>query len=86
MKLIRFGNPGEEKPGIIVDEKRFDVSTFGTDYTRFFLENNGLKTLNDWFIQTSLNVLSWIHPLDWVLQSKIHQKLFALALITGNML
>ena len=51
MKLIRFGNPGEEKPGIIVDEKRFDVSTFGTDYTRFFLENNGLKTLNDWFIQ-----------------------------------
>ena len=51
MKLIRFGNPGEEKPGIILDEKRFDVSAFGTDYTRFFLENNGLKTLNDWFIQ-----------------------------------
>lgn len=51
MKLIRFGNPGEEKPGIIVDDKQFDVSAFGSDYTRFFLENNGLKTLNDWFIQ-----------------------------------
>ena len=51
MKLIRFGNLGEEKPGIIVDNERFDVSAFGTDYTSSFLENNGLKTLKDWFIQ-----------------------------------
>ena len=51
MKLIRFGNPGEEKPGIIVDDKQFDVSAFGSDYTRSFLENNGLKILNDWFVQ-----------------------------------
>ena len=28
MKLIRFGEAGKEKPGVIIDEKKYDVSLF----------------------------------------------------------
>ncbi|MGB1019631.1 MAG: fumarylacetoacetate hydrolase family protein [Flavobacteriaceae bacterium] len=51
MKLIRFGNPGEEKPGLLVENVRYDVSAFGTDYTRHFFENDGLIKLSTWFAQ-----------------------------------
>ena len=45
MKLIRFGAAGQEKPGILIGEKRFDVSSIVTDYNESFFENNGLETL-----------------------------------------
>jgi 2-keto-4-pentenoate hydratase/2-oxohepta-3-ene-1,7-dioic acid hydratase in catechol pathway len=45
MKLIRFGEPGKEKPGILIGEKRFDLSSVFTDYNESFFENNGLKEL-----------------------------------------
>ena len=45
MKLIRFGALGKEKPGVIIDEKRFDVSSIVADYNEVFFENNGLETL-----------------------------------------
>jgi 2-keto-4-pentenoate hydratase/2-oxohepta-3-ene-1,7-dioic acid hydratase in catechol pathway len=45
MKLIRFGAEGKEKPGILVGEKRYDVSSIVTDYNESFFENNGLETL-----------------------------------------
>jgi 2,4-didehydro-3-deoxy-L-rhamnonate hydrolase len=45
MKLIRFGAPGQEKPGIIIGEKRFDVSSIVTDYNESFFEENGLEKL-----------------------------------------
>ncbi|MEN2414872.1 fumarylacetoacetate hydrolase family protein [Flavobacterium mesophilum] len=45
MKLIRFGEAGKEKPGILVDEKRFDVSSIVTDYNEAFFEENGLEKL-----------------------------------------
>ncbi|WPO79305.1 fumarylacetoacetate hydrolase family protein [Flavobacterium sp. KACC 22761] len=45
MKLIRFGEAGKEKPGILIDEKRFDVSSLVTDYNEAFFEENGLKKL-----------------------------------------
>ena len=32
MKLIRFGNIDNEKPGIYADGKRFDVSSVVEDY------------------------------------------------------
>lgn len=50
MKLFRFGDPGEERPGIIDDNgRRYDVSAFGEDYTRKFFETGGLQRLEDWF-------------------------------------
>ncbi|RVT76449.1 FAA hydrolase family protein [Flavobacterium sufflavum] len=45
MKLIRFGAAGSEKPGILVGEKRYDVSSIVTDYNESFFENNGLEKL-----------------------------------------
>ncbi len=48
MKLIRFGSPSHEKPGIILNETRYDVSAFGEDFDERFFENNGLDRLADW--------------------------------------
>jgi 2,4-diketo-3-deoxy-L-fuconate hydrolase len=45
MKLIRFGAAGQEKPGILIGEKRFDVSSIATDYNESFFEKNGLEKL-----------------------------------------
>ncbi len=49
MKLIRFGEPGKEKPGVLLDSgKRIDVSKFGEDYTEEFFETDGLERLKKW--------------------------------------
>ncbi|MFV5687431.1 fumarylacetoacetate hydrolase family protein [Flavobacterium sp. ZT3R25] len=45
MKLIRFGEAGKEKPGVLIGEKRFDVSAIVADYNEAFFEKNGLETL-----------------------------------------
>jgi len=47
MKLIRYGLPGQEKPGILQGEQRYDVSAFGEDYTEAFFEHHGLQRLAD---------------------------------------
>lgn len=45
MKLIRFGEAGKEKPGVLIGEKRIDVSSIVADYNEAFFENDGLKKL-----------------------------------------
>jgi len=45
MKLIRFGEAGKEKPGVLIGEKRFDVSSLVTDFNEAFFEENGIETL-----------------------------------------
>lgn len=45
MKLIRFGVAGQEKPGILIGEKRYDVSAIVTDYNEAFFDENGLEKL-----------------------------------------
>jgi 2-keto-4-pentenoate hydratase/2-oxohepta-3-ene-1,7-dioic acid hydratase in catechol pathway len=45
MKLIRFGDPGKELPGIIIGEKWYDVSLFIKDYDEDFFSNNGIQQL-----------------------------------------
>jgi 2,4-diketo-3-deoxy-L-fuconate hydrolase len=45
MKLIRFGQPGQEKPGVLIDNKRYDVSGFIPDYNETFFEMDGLGKL-----------------------------------------
>ncbi|GEO03554.1 2-hydroxyhepta-2,4-diene-1,7-dioate isomerase [Adhaeribacter aerolatus] len=52
MKLIRFGQPGREKPGLLLsDGRRLDASAFGEDYTEEFFQNNGLARLAAWLEQ-----------------------------------
>jgi 2-keto-4-pentenoate hydratase/2-oxohepta-3-ene-1,7-dioic acid hydratase in catechol pathway len=49
MKLIRFGNPGEEKPGLELDAVRYDVSHLVSDYTEDFFAKDGISNLNKAF-------------------------------------
>lgn len=49
MKLIRFGELNNEKPGIQLDNNsRIDVSSFINDYDEFFFESDGIEKLKDW--------------------------------------
>jgi 2-keto-4-pentenoate hydratase/2-oxohepta-3-ene-1,7-dioic acid hydratase in catechol pathway len=49
MKLIRFGELNNEKPGIQLDNNsRIDVSSFVKDYDEFFFESDGIEKLKDW--------------------------------------
>ena len=45
MKLIRFGDAGNEKPGVHIDGINYDVSGFIKDYDEFFFANGGLPHL-----------------------------------------
>jgi 2,4-diketo-3-deoxy-L-fuconate hydrolase len=45
MKLIRFGEIGKEKPGVLIGEKRYDVSAIVSDFNESFFEENGLEKL-----------------------------------------
>ncbi|MEO8961068.1 MAG: fumarylacetoacetate hydrolase family protein, partial [Ginsengibacter sp.] len=45
MKLIRFGQPGKEKPGVIINDKRYDVSSLIKDYDEEFFAGDGLIQL-----------------------------------------
>jgi 2-keto-4-pentenoate hydratase/2-oxohepta-3-ene-1,7-dioic acid hydratase in catechol pathway len=49
MKLLRFGQPGLEKPGLqLADGTRIDASGFGSDYDEAFLAGDGLARLAAW--------------------------------------
>jgi 2,4-diketo-3-deoxy-L-fuconate hydrolase len=49
MKLIRFGEPGSERPGLITeDASRVDVSAFTRDYDEAFFASDGLSGLKLW--------------------------------------
>ena len=51
MKLIRFGQPQQEKPGIVAADGTWrDVSTFTPDYTEEFFESDGIARLSEWLV------------------------------------
>ena len=57
MKLIRFGQPGKEKPGIILQDGSLrDVSAFTKDYDENFFNDAGLAKLRNW-LKTNENSL-----------------------------
>ena len=45
MKLIRFGAEGQEKPGVILNDKWYDVSALGEDFNERFFETGGMERL-----------------------------------------
>ena len=59
MKLIRFGEAGKEKAGVILNETMLDASSFGEDYNETFFETNGLKRLEE-FLKRNQNILPGI--------------------------
>ena len=49
MKLIRFGEINNEKPGVLLpDGTKIDVSKFVKDYDEHFFGNQGIEKLNNW--------------------------------------
>lgn len=45
MKLIRFGEAGNEKPGVCINQEYFDVSGFVKDYDETFFATDGVANL-----------------------------------------
>jgi 2,4-didehydro-3-deoxy-L-rhamnonate hydrolase len=58
MKLIRFGEVGNERPGVIINDNWFDVSDYIEDYDEEFFENDGLSLLNKVIGEAELKPLS----------------------------
>jgi len=56
MKLIRFGEPNQEKTGVIIDDEYYDTSIFGQDYNEHFFETDGLNNLQK-FIESNKDQL-----------------------------
>lgn len=54
MKLIRFGEFENEKPGVeLSDGSRIDVSEYIADYNETFFKEGGLKKLSEWLAKNS---------------------------------
>jgi 2,4-diketo-3-deoxy-L-fuconate hydrolase len=56
MKLIRFGAAGNERPGVHIDGKNYDVSGFIKDYDELFFANGGIEHLG-WMLGEHKNML-----------------------------
>jgi len=56
MKLIRFGEPNKEKPGVCINDINYDVSGFVHDYNASFFENGGLPHLA-WMVEQNKTML-----------------------------
>ncbi len=55
MKLLRFGLPGRERPGVqLGDGSRVDCSGFGGDWDEAFFENDGDRRLRMWLNKEGL--------------------------------
>jgi 2-keto-4-pentenoate hydratase/2-oxohepta-3-ene-1,7-dioic acid hydratase in catechol pathway len=49
MKLARFGDPGSERPGVILDDgTRLDASACVPDYDEAFFGGDGIRALGAW--------------------------------------
>ncbi len=49
MRLIRFGERGGERPGLLLaDGTRIDASAFGQDWNQTFFSGDGLVWLSEW--------------------------------------
>ncbi|HWN87937.1 MAG TPA: fumarylacetoacetate hydrolase family protein [Chitinophagaceae bacterium] len=58
MKLIRFGESGKEKPGVIINDAWFDVSEYITDFDEKFFESDGLSLLKTIISEKKLKEIS----------------------------
>lgn len=58
MRLIRFGDKGNEKPGVEHNGKRFDCSKLFDDWNREFFNSDGLTKLEDLIRENKLQEIS----------------------------
>ena len=57
MKIFRFGQKGQEKSGIIIDDKKFDVSASGIVYDDDFFGNTEKQETLQKYIDQNINSL-----------------------------
>jgi len=66
MKLIRFGEPGREKPGVLLEDgKRLDVSSAVTDYDEAFFGSGGIEKLRNGLMGTRRTARLWQRIRGW---------------------
>ena len=63
MNLIRFGEPGKEKPGIIKEDKWYDTSSFIKNYDEEFFINDGINKLKNIIDKNELPEISKLERL-----------------------
>jgi 2-keto-4-pentenoate hydratase/2-oxohepta-3-ene-1,7-dioic acid hydratase in catechol pathway len=56
MKLLRFGEAGKEKPGVMIGNDTLDVSSFGEDFGESFFETDGINRLTSWLESRKTNL------------------------------
>jgi 2-keto-4-pentenoate hydratase/2-oxohepta-3-ene-1,7-dioic acid hydratase in catechol pathway len=62
LKLIRFGEAGGERPGVLLDDdSRLDVSEFVPDYDETFFARGGMEALRGW-LRTHSSSTSRVPP------------------------
>ena len=57
MKIFRFGPKGQEKSGIIIDDKKFDVSASGIVYDEDFFGNDEQHIALQKYVEQNINSL-----------------------------
>src|SRR5450432_4193221 len=63
MKLIRFGEPGAEQPGVLLDDQtRLDVSSTVSDYDEEFFGSGGLARLRQWLMHSPVSAQKRVSP------------------------
>ena len=65
MKLIRFGEPRQEKPGIFLDGQRKDLSNFVKDYDWQFFNEGGIEKLRDIVTQNANSLANVPDNVRW---------------------
>jgi 2,4-diketo-3-deoxy-L-fuconate hydrolase len=66
MKLIRFGEIGQEKPGVLLENgARVDVSGFGADYDEAFFAGGGIGKLRSWLERSGGSAPSASSSVRW---------------------
>ena len=57
MKLIRYGQPGQELPGIQLDDKQYALPGFTEDFTQAFFAGEGLSRLKNYIDQNQSDLV-----------------------------
>ncbi len=66
MKLVRFGERGNEKPGVLLDDgTRVDVSSLGMDYDEEFFGGDGVERLRHWVERNAADLPRVESPVRW---------------------
>lgn len=81
MKLIRFGEPGSERPGLLsADGARVDASSFGEDYGEAFFAGDGLQRLERWAAQHAGSAPRVAESVRWAAPTQRPSKIVCIGL------